>query len=43
MTDGCTDGQMHGKIMLFSHILTIRGGDVTSLVKFRPVVKEEIV
>ena len=27
---------------LLSHTLTIRGGHVASLVKFRPMVKEEI-
>ena len=35
-------GRTHGKIMLLSHTLTMRGHDVASLVEFRPVVKEEI-
>ena len=29
---------MHGKIMLLSHNLTMRGSDVASLVEFDPVV-----
>ena len=37
MTDGCTHGQMHGKIMLLSQTLTMRGSDVASLGEFRPV------
>ena len=36
------DGQMHRKIMLLSHTLTIRGSDVATLVEFCPVVKEKI-
>ena len=32
------DSRTHGKIMLLSYNLTIRGNDVTSLVEFRPVV-----
>ena len=32
------DRQMHRKIMLLSHTLTIRGRDAASLVEFRPVV-----
>ena len=43
MTDRWTDArQTNGKIMLFSHTLTMRGSDVASLVEFRPVVEEEI-
>ena len=34
---------MHGKIMLLSHTLTMRGSDVASLVEVHPVVQEEIV
>ena len=33
---------MQGKIMLLSHTLTIRGGNVASLVEFCPVIMEEI-
>ena len=29
--DGCMDGCMHGKIMLLSHTLTMRGSDVASV------------
>ena len=36
-----TDGQMHRKIMLLSHTLTMRGSDVASLIEFCPVVKED--
>ena len=36
--DGRTDGQMHGKIMLLSHTLTMRGSYVASLVELRPAV-----
>ena len=43
LDDGCKDGCMHGKIMLLSQTLTMRGRDVASLVEFRPVVKEETV
>ena len=35
MMDGCL---MHGKILLLSHTLNMRGSDVTSLVKFHPVI-----
>ena len=41
MTDRWTDyGRTHGKIMLLSHALIMRGSDlhVASLVEFRPVV-----
>ena len=31
-----------GKIILLSHTLTTRGSHIASLVKFRPVVQEEI-
>ena len=34
---------MHGKIVMLSHNLIMRGSDVAILVKFRPVVYEEIV
>ena len=36
--DGRTDGWTHGKKMLLSHILTMKGSDVASLVEFHPVV-----
>ena len=37
--DRCMDaGQTDGKIMLLSHILTIRGSDVASLVEIWTVV-----
>ena len=43
VTDSWTDpGWTDGKMMLLSHILTMRGSDVASLIEFRPVVKEEI-
>ena len=32
------DGRTHGKIMLLSHTLTIRGSDVASSVEFHPMV-----
>ena len=35
--DGCKDRRAE-KILLLSHILTIRGSDVASLVEFRSVV-----
>ena len=35
---GHTEGQTHGKIMLLSHNLTMRGTDVVLLVEFHPVV-----
>ena len=43
MTDRWTDNRpmdrwMHGKIMLFSHTLTMRVSDVASLVEFLPMV-----
>ena len=43
MTDRWTDGGRmnewtHGKIMLLSNTLTMRGSDVANLVDFRPVV-----
>ena len=38
MMDAQKDGWMHGKIVLLSHDLTMRGSDVASLVEFRPVV-----
>ena len=31
-------GQMHGKIMLLLHTLTMRGSDVANLAEFRTVV-----
>ena len=40
--DGRTYVRTHGKIMLLSDIITIRGSDVASFVESRPVVKEEI-
>ena len=36
--DGHTDGRTHGKIMLLSHNLTMRGSDVAILVEFRQMV-----
>ena len=33
---------MHGKRMLLSHTLTMRGSDEASMVEFSQVVKEEI-
>ena len=42
MSDRCPDRSMHGKIMLLSHTLTMRGSNVASLVELRPVVLEEI-
>ena len=36
--DGCTDGWTHGKIMLVSHTLTMRGSDAAVLVEFLQVV-----
>ena len=37
------DGQRtHGKVMLLTHTLTIRGSGVANLVEFRPLVWEEI-
>ena len=38
MDDGHMDGQTHGKIMLLSHTLTMRGSDAASLVEFCTVV-----
>ena len=35
-------GQMHRKIILLSHTLTMRGSDVASLVEFCPVVLVEM-
>ena len=40
--DGRINGLTQGKLMLLSHILTIRVSDVASLVECRPVVLEEI-
>ena len=34
------DGRTHGKIILLSHTLTMKGSDVASLVEFRPMVQE---
>ena len=36
------DGHTHGKIMLVSHTLTMRGSDVAGLVEFHPVNLEEL-
>ena len=41
--DRRTDAQVHGKIVLLLHSFIMRGSDVAILVKFRPVVYEEIV
>ena len=38
MDDRRTDERTHGKVMLLSHTLTMRGSDVASLVEFCPVV-----
>ena len=39
MLDGCQmHRQMHRKIILLSHTLTMRESDVESLVEFHPVV-----
>ena len=38
MTDRWTDDERTGKIMLLSHILSIGGSYVASLVEFRSVV-----
>ena len=40
MTDKWTDGWTRRKKMLLLHTHTMRGSAVTSLVEFRPVVKE---
>ena len=40
---GRTADWTHGKIMLLSHILTMRGSDVASFVEFRPVVRSDSV
>ena len=43
MTNRWTEArQTNGKIMSLSHTLTMRGSDVVSLVKFCPLVLEEI-
>ena len=36
------NGWAHGKMMLLSNTLTMRGSDVTSLAEIRPVVSEGI-
>ena len=38
MDDGHMEGRMHGKMILLSHTLIMRGTDVASLVEFHPVV-----
>ena len=39
---GCMNGWAHGKMMLLSNTLTMRGSDVTGLAEIRPVVSEGI-
>ena len=41
-TDRLIDKQRDGKIILLSHTLTMLGTHIASLVKFHPVVQEEI-
>ena len=38
MIDRWMDAQMHRKMMLLSHTLTMIGSDVASLIEFCPVV-----
>ena len=40
--DGGMDGRTHGKMILLSYTLIMRGSDVASLVEFRPMVQEEL-